>query len=130
MSGGPILKDKLFYFGTYQGTKIRSAAQGRVAFVPTAAERTGNFAGTGITVHDPVTGHPLPEQSDSVEPVEHTRAILSNSMPLPNGPNGQLTYAGPSLVQNDDQYMIKLNWIVGKNQVTGELFLDSLRRAS
>ncbi len=26
--GGPILKNKLFYFGTYQGTKIRSAAQG------------------------------------------------------------------------------------------------------
>ena len=26
--GGPIIKNKLFYFGTYQGTKIRSAAQG------------------------------------------------------------------------------------------------------
>lgn len=54
--GGPILKNKLFYFGTYQGTKIRSAAQGNVAFVPTAAERTGDFSGSGITVSDPVTG--------------------------------------------------------------------------
>ncbi len=39
--GGPVLKNKLFYFGTYQGTRIRSSAQGNVAFVPTAAERSG-----------------------------------------------------------------------------------------
>jgi hypothetical protein len=42
--GGPIKKDKLFYFGTYQGTRIHSAAQGRIAFVPTAAEKAGDFS--------------------------------------------------------------------------------------
>ena len=57
--GGPILKNRLFYFGTYQGTKIRSAAQGNVAFVPTAAERSGDFSGSGMTVKDPVTGMPF-----------------------------------------------------------------------
>ena len=56
--GGPIIKNKLFYFGTYQGTPIRSAAQGNVAFVPTAAERTGDFAGSGIVVTHPTTGQP------------------------------------------------------------------------
>src|SRR5439155_7975115 len=39
--GGPIVRDKLFYFGTYQGTRVRSEAAGRVTFVPTAAERAG-----------------------------------------------------------------------------------------
>ncbi len=34
--GGPILKDHLFYFGTYQGTRYANAAQGQIAFVPTA----------------------------------------------------------------------------------------------
>jgi hypothetical protein len=120
--GGPIIKDKLFFFGTYQGTPIRSAAKGSVAFVPTAAERTGNFNGTGITVRDPVTqiayaGNQIPQNLLSGASQNFLPYI-----PLPNGPNGQLTYTGPSLVQNDDQYMIKLNWIEGKNQLSGSYF--------
>ena len=43
-------------------------------------------------------------------------------MPLPNGPNGQLTYAGANIVQNDNQYMVKINWIQGKHQVSGSWF--------
>jgi hypothetical protein len=120
--GGPILKDKLFYFGTYQGTKIRSAAQGKVSFVPTAAERTGNFAGSGITVLDPVTKEPFANNQIPVNLLSGAAQNFLQSIPLPNGPNRQLTYAGASLVQNDDQYMIKLNWIQGKNQISGSYF--------
>lgn len=42
--GGPIRKDKLFFFGTYQGTRVRQAPEGKIAFVPTADERTGDFS--------------------------------------------------------------------------------------
>jgi hypothetical protein len=122
--GGPILKDKLFYFGTYQGTRIRSAAQGKVAFVPTAAERTGNFAGSDVTVHDPSDPQAPPYAGNQI-PANLLSGPAQNflqSIPLPNGPNRQLTYAGASLVQNDDQYMVKLNWIQGKNQVSGSYF--------
>jgi hypothetical protein len=120
--GGPIIKNKLFYFGTYQGTKIRSAAQGNVAFVPTAAERTGDFSGSGITVKDPLTG--LAFQGDRI-PTSRLSApaqyFLSHTL-LPNGPNGQLTFAGPNVVQNDDQYLLKINWLAGKNQLSGSWF--------
>jgi Carboxypeptidase regulatory-like domain len=120
--GGPIIKNKLFYFGTYQGTKIRSAAQGNVAFVPTAAERTGDFSGSGITVKDPLTG--LAFQGDRI-PTSRLSApaqyFLSHTL-LPNGPNGQLTFAGPNIVQNDDQYLLKINWLAGKNQLSGSWF--------
>ena len=57
--GGPIRKDKLFFFFTYQGTRTTSAPGGQVAFVPTEAERSGNFSGSGITVTDPLTGIPF-----------------------------------------------------------------------
>jgi hypothetical protein len=120
--GGPILKDKLFYFGTYQGTRIRSAAQGSVAFVPTAAERAGNFSGSGITVQDPVTGASYAGNQIPQNLLSGPAQNFLKSIPLPNGPNGQLTYTGPSLVQNDDQYMVKLGWIHGNNQVNGSYF--------
>ena len=87
-AGGPILKDKLFFFGTYQGTKIRSAAQGTVAFVPTAAERTGNFAGSGIVVHDPTTGAAYPNNQLPSNLLSAPAQYFLNSIPLPNGPNG------------------------------------------
>jgi hypothetical protein len=40
--GGPIRKDKTFFFGDYQGTLTRSTGTAR-AGVPSAAERTGDF---------------------------------------------------------------------------------------
>ena len=40
--GGPIRKDKTFFFFDYDGTRSRTAA-GLTAGVPSAAERTGNF---------------------------------------------------------------------------------------
>jgi hypothetical protein len=120
--GGPIIKNKLFYFGTYQGTPIRSAAQGNVAFVPTAAERTGNFAGSGIVVTDPITGQPFANNQIPTSRLSAPAQFFLKDMPLPNGPNGQLTFPGANIVQNDDQYMIKINWLQGKNQVSGSWF--------
>ncbi len=42
--GGPIKKDKVFFFADYEGTKQASASQPTTT-VPTAAEKTGDFSG-------------------------------------------------------------------------------------
>src|SRR5215469_4690886 len=57
--GGPIKRDKLFYFGSWQRTILSNITYGNTAFVPTAAERTGDFSGLK-TINDPSTGKPFP----------------------------------------------------------------------
>ncbi len=52
--GGPIIKDKVFFFGDYQGYR---QAQGKVYVynVPTLPMRTGDFSQTGAAIYDPLT---------------------------------------------------------------------------
>ena len=53
-SGGPIIKGKTFYFGSYEG--FSQIEPGPVSdTVPTAAEINGNFSGTGYTIYDPLS---------------------------------------------------------------------------
>ncbi|MGE0043899.1 MAG: TonB-dependent receptor [Vicinamibacterales bacterium] len=54
--GGPILRNKAFYFGSYEGFH-RSFSNTFLTNVPTAAQRNGVFASTII---DPQTGLPFP----------------------------------------------------------------------
>ena len=120
--GGRIIKDKLFFFGTYQGTRITTAASGNVAFVPTAAERSGDFSGLATAIHDPTTNAPFPGNQVPGSQLSPPSLFFLQHIPLPNGPNGQLTFLGPTAVQHDDQFMPKIDYITGKNQLSGRYF--------
>ena len=50
--GGPIIKDKVFIFGDYQGVRSRIGGT-QLLSVPTAAARTGDFSGYGTNIYDP-----------------------------------------------------------------------------
>jgi hypothetical protein len=53
--GGPIVRNTLFFFGSYQGTFDKQLAQ-RFGTVPTAAMRNGNFSESPTPIYDPQTG--------------------------------------------------------------------------
>ena len=43
--GGPIKKDKTFFFVTYEGDRLRKGTSSDTVTVPTSAERSGDFSG-------------------------------------------------------------------------------------
>src|SRR6266446_6704826 len=55
--GGPIIKNKLFFFGAWEGTYETTSAT-RTGTMPTAAMRGGDFSAFGTTIYDPATGNP------------------------------------------------------------------------
>ncbi|MCI0392195.1 MAG: TonB-dependent receptor [Acidobacteria bacterium] len=55
--GGPIKKDKAFYFVSYQGTYENRAVQ-RTVGVATPAMKRGDFSASASPIYDPLTGNP------------------------------------------------------------------------
>jgi len=84
--GGPIVKDKLFWFGDYQGTIIRNPLTW-VSTVPTLAERTGDFSDPSEpTIYDPTTGLPFLGNKIPAPRIDAAAQAFMNLYPQPNQP--------------------------------------------
>ena len=90
-AGGPILKNKLFIFGDYQGTRIASsggsvAGLGRSGFltIPTEAFKRGDFSsllGPSVTVND-INGSSITVQKGAIyDPRSTVYATAANATP-------------------------------------------------
>ncbi len=53
--GGFIIKDKLFFFGNYDGYRYRAATNPTLQFVPTTAMLNGDFSALPQTIYDPLS---------------------------------------------------------------------------
>ncbi len=51
--GGPIKKDKIFFFADFESTQQEQSEGVDYFTVPTSAERTGDFSAMGFTIYDP-----------------------------------------------------------------------------
>jgi Carboxypeptidase regulatory-like domain/TonB dependent receptor len=128
--GGPILKGKLFYFGSYQGTRQNTATNGLNAQVPTQAERNGDFSALlpGTVLTNPNSLSPYQFNSNNqINPAafDPTALFVLNHIPLPNAPSmgpNFLTYNGAPSIQNTDEYLAKIDYNIGKHHLSGHYF--------
>src|SRR3954468_18310447 len=98
--GGPIAKNKLFFFGDYQRTADHGGRTQR-ATIPPMAFRTGDFSSASTIIYDPATGNadgsgrtPFPGNVipvDRISPI--AKEILAN-VPAPSltAANGQTNF--------------------------------------
>jgi hypothetical protein len=111
--GGPVIKDKLFFFSSYEGFRQRKGST-LTTWMPTALERQGNFSQIGSTgtssvlpIYDPVTsancvsGGPTCRTAFAGNMIPATRLdptaqALLNYYPMPN----QLNNPSGNFVEN------------------------------
>ncbi|MGB7548487.1 MAG: TonB-dependent receptor [Terracidiphilus sp.] len=128
--GGPILKGKLFYFGSYQGTRQNTAVNGLISQVPTQAERNGDFSAllpsTVLTNPNPLSPYQFNNNVISPLAFDPTALYLLNHIPLPNdsssGNPNQLRYNGAPSIQSTDEYLVKIDYNIGKHHLSGHYF--------
>lgn len=85
--GGPVIKNKTFFFGSYEGLRQRQTSNASLAY-PTAALRQGDFTGMPV-INDPLSGTPFANNRIPSSRIDSRSTRLLEFMPLPNtGGNG------------------------------------------
>jgi hypothetical protein len=123
--GGPIVRNRLFFFGSYQGTLVRNTSFTNTATVPSEALRRGDFNETGRNIIDPLTNQPFPNRTIPANRILPIATNLLAKVPTTNAPNGLLRYARPDRYDNN-QVLGKVDYNLGRHQLSGSLFYARL----
>ncbi len=125
--GGPIIHNKTFFFGSYEGNRQRQGTTSSGNVVPTALERQGNFSLSKLPtgpIRD-ANGNPYPGNivpTRLLNPV--AEKFAADYLPLPNASNNTLTY-NLSIPYSDDQFIGRLDHnFSDRNRVMLRYFLD------
>ena len=111
-AGGPAIKNKLFWFGAYEGHRERVDSTGR-GQVPETGWLSGDFSNLSTQLTDPLTGQPFPGNripSSRIDPFAK-KFIDFGFIPVPNAPGQLFNFLGVTgLVRNDDTYLVRVDY--------------------
>jgi hypothetical protein len=123
--GGPIVRDRTFFFVSHQRTEERSQPGAVTATVLTAEQRRGDFSALSTTLRDPLggtfPGNVIPASRLNPASLQFLEAFV----PLPNRPNGLLSTSSQQTNDND-QFTGKVDHrFSNSNQISGRIFWNS-----
>jgi hypothetical protein len=110
--GGPIQKNKTFFFVDWQGTRLRTGIP-RISTVPTVAQRSGSFSNP---IYDPTTASrsPFPNNKIPSALFDPVAAEVLARYPLPNRPGTANNYILSGVEpDNQDQFDARLDRYFG-----------------
>jgi Carboxypeptidase regulatory-like domain len=116
--GGPIARDKLFFFGTYQGTQLRDVQAGNSTTVLTAAQRAGDFSSVSRQIVNPFTKQPYPGNQIPVGDFAPASAKLLQSIPTATSPDGLVLFDRP-VRDHENQFMGRVDYNLTKQRLYG-----------
>lgn len=124
--GGPLQRNKTFWFVSYQGTRYRYGTQANQTFGPTAEELNGDWSAVSEHLVNPFTGQPFPGNQVPTSLYSPISLRFLKYIPVGGEPDGLIDYASRSL-ENDDQWFGRVDRNFGqKLHIFGSLLWDRL----
>ena len=131
--GAPLIKNRLFIFGGYQGTRIRTAPPTSTVFVATPAALQGDFSqlesaacGRARTLTDPLGGT-FPDNKIPVSRFTPQALAFLKYVPISNDPCGKLLFPIPNN-SDEDQGLTRVDWIhTTSHSVFGRYYVTDWR---
>lgn len=110
--GGPIIKNKMFLFGNYDGSRIRQGLF-RTGVVPSAAQIGGDFSGYSKNIRDPRTGQPFAGNIIPASRLDPISQALSKYYAAANNPNPAQNFTtNVSSINDYDSGLFRYDWRV------------------
>ena len=125
--GGPLQRDKAFFFVSYQGTRLRSDPSLTRQFLPTAAMRRGDFSSLTRALTDPQTRQPFAGNQIPASRLNPVTLNFLKYLPDPGTPTGERFLGIP--VKNDlNEFMARGDYYLRSHRFVARYFRNKLTR--